>query len=179
MNFFLTLVAFISLPLFSDTIFEDPFHMDDVTLNGRTLIHSCSNYSNAETEIDVLFKSGMVSRGTRVFVEFGWGGSDESTGTSFSWTQKSELELVRTPFTLTWRGKLTQTIAESSSPLKIMDLNFVFRIQEPGKAPRYVGGPNNGDVFVAHLPKVEDSACVNPGSELPKFSELVVQVVRD
>ncbi|MFM8269258.1 MAG: hypothetical protein ACKN9V_03635 [Pseudomonadota bacterium] len=173
----LVLFALIARPVFSG-LPEETFFIENISLLGRTLIHSCSYFSNAETEIEIKFKSGPVEYGTRVFVEFGWAGSDQSTGKRFSWNQKSELELESAPFT-TWTGKLTQTIAERTSPLRIVDLNFVFRIEEPGKAPRYVGSPKNGDVFVARLPKVEDSTCVSPGSELPTFSELIVQVVRD
>lgn len=164
-------------PLFAGTFPEETFSIDNVKVNGRTFIHSCSYYSNAESELELEFKSGPVDYGTRVFVEFGWGGSDEHTKETFEWKHKSELELASRPFT-TWTGKLSQTIAERSSSTRILDLNFVFRIQEPGKAPRYVGGPKRGDTFVAHLLKVEDSPCVSAGQAFPDFSELVVQVVR-
>ncbi|NBX76299.1 MAG: hypothetical protein EBQ92_07075 [Proteobacteria bacterium] len=179
MKFALTAFAFISLAGFAgDFPQEETLFIDNVTMNGRTIVHSCSNFSNAETELEVEFLSGPVDYGTRVFIEFGWGGSDQSTGKTFEWAQKNELELERkTP--MTWKGNLTQTIAQRSSPVRILDLNFVFRVQEPGKPARYVGGVKSGNTFVAHLPKVEDSTCVNPGDAYPDFSELVVQIERN
>jgi len=174
----LTLLALVSGSLFATNYPEETLFIDNVKMNGRTLVHSCSNFSNAETELEVVFKSGPVDYGTRVFVEYGWAGADQSTGETFVWAQKNELELERGPF-MTWKGTLSQTIAERSSPVRILDLNFVFRVQEPGKITRYVGGTQEGDTFVAHLPKVEDSTCVKPGDAAPDFSELIVQIVKN
>jgi hypothetical protein len=174
----LALFAVISASLLAGNYPEETLFIENLKMNGRTIVHSCSNFSNAETELEFEFKSGPVDYGTRVFVEFGWGGSDQSNGNIFEWAQKNELELERKR-SMTWKGNLTQTIAQRSSPVRILDLNFVFRIQEPGKAARYVGGTQSGDTFVAHLPKVEDSACVNPGDDYPSLSELIVQIVRN
>ena len=174
----LVLFTFISASLFAGNIPEETLFIDNVQLNGRTIIHSCSNFSNAETELELSFRSGPVDYGTRVFVEFGWAGSDQSSGKNFEWAQRSELELEREN-SMTWKGTLTQTIAQRSSPQRILALNFVFRIQDPGKSARYVGGPQAGDTFVAHLPKVEDSSCVNPGDEAPSFSDLIIPIDRN
>ena len=174
----LTLFAVISASLLAGNYPEETLFIENLKMNGRTIIHSCSNFSNAETELEFEFRSGPVDYGTRVFVEFGWTGSDQSTGNNFAWAQRNEMELERKN-SMTWKGNLNQTIAERSSPVRILDLNFVFRIQEPGKAARYVGGTQSGDTFVAHLPKVEDSACVNPGDNYPSLSELIVQIVRN
>lgn len=175
------LIAFfvlISASLFAGPFLGETLLIENVKVKARTVIHSCSYFSNAETDLAVVFKSGPVDYGTRVFLEFGWGGKDGSTGKDFEWANRSELELTPGSFT-TWTGDLTQVIAERSSPHRILDLNFVFRVEEPGKAPRLVGGPQKGDTFVAHLPTVEDSSCVRPGDELPMLEDLVVQIVRN
>lgn len=171
-------LAFIAPPLLSAPSEEETAFIENVLLKGRTLIHSCSYFSNAETELKVEFKSGPVDQGTKVFVEFGWEGSDQTTGKHFTWLDKRELELEQGPFT-SWSGSFARTIAERSSPITISDVNFVFRIEEPGKTLHYVGGTKSGDTYVGHLPKVEDSACVKAGEELPPFSELIVQIVQN
>ncbi|NBT58301.1 hypothetical protein EBT16_05910, partial [bacterium] len=117
----IAVVTFLSTQLFAGPFLGETFFIDNVKVEGRTLIHSCSYFSNAETELTVTFKSGPVDYGTRVFLEFGWGGTNGRTGENFEWENRAELELKAGSFTQ-WTGNLTQVIAERSSPQTLQDL---------------------------------------------------------
>lgn len=156
---------------------EETLFITNVKVEGRTFSHSCQYYSNTETELKVTFSPGPIDYGTRIFIEFGWEGVDSTPSGLFNWAEKTEkeMEVLENGF---WFANVNQIIAERSSPVRIKAMNFVFRIQEPGKKPKYVGGVLENDTFVTRVIPTEESGCVNPGSTLPDFQELVVQIER-
>ncbi|NBX82349.1 hypothetical protein EBQ90_04575 [bacterium] len=156
---------------------EEFLWISDVHAEARSYAHSCSYYSNTETDLRLIFKSTPVEYGTRISVVFGWEGEDASTGRHFKWSEKNEKEMTARD-SMTWQVDLNQVIARRSSPITFTGLNFVFKIQEPGKSPRYQGGQNPGDTYSARLAPLDEVSCVRPDEGLPVYRELVVQIDR-
>jgi hypothetical protein len=173
---------FLGILLFAATNFliaseNETLFVENVKAEGRTYTHSCGYYSNSEAEARILFRPDPVDYGTRIFIEYGWAGVDASNQQSFSWKNRAEKEMELMERGL-WYHDFNQVIAERSSPVIISGLNFAFRIEEPGKAPRYLGGPEKGVSYIAHLIKPENAPCVSAEKSLPEPQNLIVQIER-
>lgn len=168
----LLLVSQFSLGSENETLF-----ITNVKAEGRSYTHSCGSYSNTESDVRLLFRPEPLDYGTRIFVEYGWAGFDASNQQAFSWRNRSEIEMELIERGL-WYHDFNQVIAERSSPIRIHNLNFVFRIEEPGKPPRYEGGPEKGDTYIAQLIKTEDAPCVSATNHPPENRELLIQIER-
>lgn len=152
--------------------------VDNVVVEGRAFTHSCGYFSNIESNLSIRFRKDNVEPNTRVFLLYGWGGVENIHNTSFVWRETKEVEMNLLERHV-WHFDLTQILSERSSPIFIKDLNFVIRINEPGKTPYYEAIPGNGIAYVAHiLDSAEAPACIAPGATRPEFEPLVVQIVR-
>lgn len=157
---------------------EEFLWISDVHAEARSYAHSCSYYSNTETDLRLIFNSAPVEYGTRISLVFGWEGVDTSTGRHFQWSEKTEKEMTAVD-AMTWQVELNQVIARRSSPITITGLNFVFKIQEPGKSPRTQGGQKPTDTYLVRLAPLDEVSCVRPEEGLPVYRELVVQIDRN
>lgn len=167
----------LSLGVVAGAAEADFIWISDVHAEARSYAHSCSYYSNTEADIRLLFKSAPLEYGTRVSLVFGWEGEDASTGRRFQWYEKTEKEMTAVS-AMTWQVDLNQVIARRASPITITGLNFVFKIQEPGKSPRIQGGETPKDTYLARLAPLDEVSCVRPDEGLPVYRELVVQIDR-
>ena len=170
----------ISLFVFSGFGFaheEESLFITHVQVEGRSFSHSCSYYSNTETELTIFFRPDPTDYGTRVFLEYGWAGEDLASHQPFEWSERSESELEPMERGL-WTLRLNKVISERSSPIRTKSLNFIFRIEQPGKKPYTVGGVEKTDSYIVSVIPTESASCVNAGSPLPSFQELVVQINR-
>jgi len=162
---------------FSGPFLGETLFITNTEVSGRLVTHSCSYYSNTEAHLKILFKSLPVDYGTRVFLEYGWERKDLSNGQTAFWEKKTELEMSKKDAS-SWTVELRETVAERSSSYIFTGLQFIFRIEEPGKEPRYEAGPEAQDTYLAHLPPLETASCVGPNRPNPVFEPLVVQIVR-
>jgi|688.fasta_scaffold61281_6 hypothetical protein len=167
--------------IFSTLLFADPaefISIDNVAVEGRSFTHSCGYFSNVESNLTVRFRKENMEPNTRVFLLYGWGGTEKVYGTSFIWREQNEVEMNPIERHV-WQLELTKVLSERSSPIFIQDLNFAIRINEPGKVPYYEAIPGNGIAYVAHIQETTEApACVNPGDTLPEMKPLIVQIVR-
>ncbi|NBX92588.1 MAG: hypothetical protein EB078_05070 [Proteobacteria bacterium] len=166
--------------LFSTLLLAEPEEfvtIDQVHVEGRAFTHSCSYFSNIEANLSVRFRKPNMEPNTRVFLLYGWGGTEQTHGTSFIWREQKEVEMNLIERHL-WQLDLTQILLERSSPILIKDLHFAIRINEPGKTPYYEAIPGNGISYLAHiLENPEKTTCVSSGSDLPEMEPLVVQII--
>lgn len=171
------IISLLILSQFGIASEDETLFINQVKAEGRSYTHSCGSYSNTESDVRLLFQPGSLDYGTRIFVEYGWAGMDASNQKAFAWNNRSEAEMELIEQGL-WYHDFNQIIAERSSPIRIYSLNFIFRIEEPGKSPRYEGGPGKGDSYITHLIKTEDAPCVNSTNNLPEPRELLIQIER-
>ncbi len=172
LSIFFTASLSVAMPLLEETLF-----ITNTEVSGRLLTHSCSYYTNTEANLRILFKSLPVDYGTRVFLEYGWEKKDLTNGQIAPWEKKAEKEMSKKDAS-SWTVDLTETVAERSSSFVLTGLQFVFRIEEPGKQPRYQAGPMPRDTYIASLPALETASCVGPNRPNPMFEIWTVQIVR-
>jgi len=171
----LSTTSFVSAPTIAhegETLF-----IDQVKVRGRAYTHSCRYYSNTEADLQIEFSPDPLAEHARVFVDLGWEGYDAATKESFSWRDRTRLELKPSRFNR-WIVSLNQIIANRSSSSSLNGMNFVFRVEVPGMPIQIFGGVEKGDEYFLRFPESENFPCTNSQEDLPEFEEWVVQINR-
>lgn len=149
----------------------------DLKVLGRNYTFSCSHYTSVQGDVVLSFTDNSLPWGTTVSFVTGWEGREGFPESRFEWRDREEhLATAKAPYT--WQLKLSKVLHQRSHASLKDTLNFVVKIQTPGRPDTYLNGGSPWGFFKTRLIENTPGQCVTGLEGLPELSSLAVESVR-
>lgn len=136
----------------------------------------CSSYDSTLADFDVTFHDSTLPWGTKVKLVSGLAGNEVSSQgfRDFHWDSSVEQEMHALS-AHTWQARRSVTLANRSNPKHYSALEYVLKIEEPGK-DSYYSTISNGDYW--RTATVTNNLHCASGGVLPAFQKVEVQAAK-
>lgn len=139
----------------------------------RAYHNSCGYYTTTNADFDVTYRETNLPWGTKVTLVSGLAGRDSFR--EVHWQLQNEIDMPAVASN-TWRARRSSTLTTRGAPENYSALEFVIKVTEPGKEPRYIS-TTTGTGFLRVKFKTTDIKCAE-GSSLPNFLPTNIEPVR-
>ncbi len=149
----------------------------DIQVWGRQFTNSCSYYTLTWGDYDLTFRDTSLPWGTKVTAVVAFAGYKTSNGQKygFSWDRDRSIPMQAVS-AHTWRARKSETLHSRGHDFNFTALQFIFKVESPGRAAYFVNGGSSWGHFEVDL-TAGTNPCVTGGGDIPQMRRLPIRVV--